>query len=87
MDTPISSDDVPALYTVDLSSTFGAEYKHLAHDMLRMLCIQATIQIMIYFSGDSATTLLTREFLLLLIYVEMGVLLYWLVIRKLWRFQ
>jgi hypothetical protein len=79
-------EEVDALFTIDLSSSpIGSEYKHVINDLLRMLCIQATIQVMLYFSGGEGS-FVTREFVLLLVYVEMGVLLYWLVVRKLWRF-
>lgn len=71
-----------SLFTVNISDTIGSEYTSLMEDLLRMLCIQLTIQVMLYFSGDVGNSFITREFMLLLIYVEMGVLLYWLVMRK-----
>lgn len=76
-----------SLYTFDVSTHMGSsDYIKLFDDVLRMLCIQLTIQIMLYFSGDAGATFLSREFVLLLMYVELGVMLYWLVVRKLLKF-
>jgi hypothetical protein len=59
------------------------EYLHMLDDMARMLCIQLTIQVLLYFSGDTDRSFFTREFLLLVMYVELGVMLYWLIVRRL----
>jgi hypothetical protein len=76
-----------ALYNVDVTASMGSsDYVRMFEDILRMLCIQFTIQVMLYFSGDASSQFFSREFVLLLMYVELGVLLYWLVIRKLIKF-
>jgi hypothetical protein len=74
-----------AFYTINVSDFLGStEYNAVIDDLLRMLCIQLTIQIMLYFGGSSGTdTFWTNDFVLLLIYIELGVLLYWLVVKKL----
>ena len=74
------------MYVLDVGRALGPEYAPMLDDVLRMVCIQLTIQVMLFFSGDSERAFLTREFLLLVTYIELGVLLYWLVVRKLLRF-
>ncbi len=74
-----------AIYNVNISDTLGStEYNAVIEDLLRMLCIQLTIQAMLYFSGSRGTEAFwSNDFVLLLIYIELGVLLYWLVVKKL----
>lgn len=76
-----------SLYNVELNQSIGSEYAPMFEDIVRMLCIQFTIQVMLYFSGDTEQSFITREFILLIMYIELGVLLYWLVVRKLIRFR
>lgn len=86
-----------ALFTFDvtralggqgLSPTGAAKYAPMLDDVLRMVCIQFTIQLMLYFSGaPGAARILSAEFLTLLLYVVLGVLFYWLVLRELVAFR
>lgn len=73
-----NSDD--AMFTVPVSSLVGKEYIPLVDDVVRMVCIQCTIQLMIFLGGGAA--FFTSDFVLLVIYVVLGVMLYWLVVRK-----
>jgi hypothetical protein len=77
-DSNINSDD--AMFTVPVSSLVGKEYIPLVDDVVRMVCIQCTIQLMIFLGGGAA--FFTSDFVLLVIYVVLGVMLYWLVVRK-----
>ncbi len=81
---------VPAAVTVPITQRLGAEYVPLFHDALRMLCIQATIQLMTHLGQDDAMAprpLLSADFLTLLLYVVLGVMLYWLAVRRLIAFE
>lgn len=84
--TPTSTPTTASLFKIKVSEWIGTEYTGMLDDIIRMLCIQFTIQIMLYFSGDVGTAFFTREFMLLLLYVELGILLYWLVMKKLVQF-
>jgi hypothetical protein len=76
------------LFNIRIRDFLGPEYAPMFDDILRMLCIQLTIQIMLYFSGSIGDgAFISREFLLLLTYIELGVLLYWLVVKKLVSFN
>lgn len=81
---------VPAAVTVPITQRLGAEYVPLFHDALRMLCIQATIQLMSHLSQEDAIVsrpLLSADFIMLLLYVVLGVMLYWLAVRRLIAFE
>lgn len=71
-----------ALFSFSVSDAVGTEYVPMFNDMVRMAVIQLTIQMLLYFSGDAGERYFTREFLMLLMYIILGVLMYWLVVRK-----
>lgn len=73
------------LYTIDISKSMGREYVPVCEDIMRMLLIQLTIQMMFYLSA-SDRAFLTEEFILLVLYIILGVCLYWLVFRSLVKF-
>lgn len=81
---PFTAEDSAAMYSVNVSEVIGPDYKPMFDDLLRMLCIQLTIQAMLYFGGSRGDDAFwSNDFVLLLIYIELGVLLYWLVVKKL----
>ena len=74
-----------AVFKVDVSGLVGADYLPMLDDVVRMVCIQATIQLMIFMAGGSGP-FFSADFVMLVLYVILGVMLYWLVIRKLVAF-
>lgn len=73
-----------SLNRVDLSSGFGVDASYMANDLMRVLSIQIAIQIMLVISDASGQTrFFSPLFLSLVIYVTLGVMLYWLALRKL----
>jgi hypothetical protein len=75
----------PSYFVVNLDETIGREYAPVVEDIFRMICVQFTIQLMLYFSG-STTSLITMDLACIVAYVIMGVLLYWLVFRSIVKF-
>jgi hypothetical protein len=75
---------VRALLRLPVSRWLGVEYVPVAEDVLRMVCIQAAIQAMLVLSVDPVdlTGFLAWDFVLLLAFVAVGVLLYWLLVRR-----
>lgn len=52
-------------------------------DAMRMLCIQATIQLMgVLSGGEPSSSFLSADFVLLVVYVVLGVMMYWLAVRR-----
>lgn len=75
-----------SMFVVDVSSKIGKEYIPLVDDVARMVLIQFMIQFMFHLSLPNFG-LLTEEFVLLLLYIILGVCLYWLVFRNLVLFK
>jgi len=72
-----------AIWTVNLSKTLGHEGVLALRDIARMICIQFTVQLLLYFNDARCTAFWTAEFVLLSLYVIMGVLVYWLLLKRL----
>lgn len=71
-----------SLFNIDISEALGLDFVPMANDIMRMLCIQVAIQIMMVISGAPGTSFLTADFLLLVFYTALGLTLYWLAVRK-----
>lgn len=70
-----------AMYNLQVSELFGRDAPWMFQDILRMLCIQFMIQAGAAFSEPSFP-FWSAEFVTLLLYIVLGVMLYWLVVRK-----
>lgn len=75
----------PSMYTIDVSGKLGSEYVPLFEDIARMFLIQITIQMMFYMSLPDRA-FMTDEFILLMLYIILGVCLYWLVFKNIIKF-
>lgn len=73
------------LWTVKTTPTFGQDSHIMFDDIVRMILIQVTIQLMFYMSTNDRQ-FFTEEFVLLVLYIILGILLYWLVFRKAIKF-
>lgn len=72
-----------ALYTIKLSNP---EYVSMVDDIVRMVLIQVTIQFL-YFINNPDTGFFTADFFLLVLYIVLGVCVYWLIFKKLIVFK
>lgn len=68
-----------SLYTVTLPNK---EYVALMDDISRMVIIQFTIQFLYYINNKEGERFFTLDFFLLLVYIVLGVCLYWLIFKK-----
>lgn len=73
-----------AIYTVQLQNS---EYAPLIDDIARMVIIQFTLQFLYYINDTTNNSFFTADFFLLVIYVSLGVCVYWLVFKKLVLFK
>ena len=71
-----------SVFRVDVGELFGVDYVPMANDILRMVCIQIAIQLMMVLSGVGPAVFFSTGFLLLVFYTALGVMLYWLAVRK-----
>ena len=72
-----------ALYVINLQNP---EYVGLIEDIIRMVTIQITIQFL-YFINNTDVGFFTVDFFLLVIYIVLGVCVYWLIFKKLIVFK
>lgn len=75
------------LFPIHLTARLGSDAAPLANDVLRMICIQLSIQLMLALSDPSGVgSVFTTEFILLIVYITLGAMLYWLAIRRIISF-
>jgi hypothetical protein len=72
------------LYVVDIPQK---EYIGLVDDIARMVIIQASIQLLLYATSPEQNQFFSADFILLVIYIILGICLYWLVFKKLVSFK
>jgi len=70
----------PSIYNFDLD--IDKEYVPAINDMIRMFIIQLVVNIMFYVSNPKENALLNETFLETLLYILLGVMTYWLIIKK-----
>jgi hypothetical protein len=63
------------------------EYIELADDVARMVIIQVAIQFLYYLNNTEQVQFFSADFILLVIYMVLGILLYRLVFRKMITFK
>lgn len=73
-----------SLYVINVPNK---EYIEFINDVIRMLTIQFMIQFLFYINNPGEVAFFSSDFLLLIIYVTLGVCVYWLVIKKLVIFK
>lgn len=73
---------MPALFSLPVSRLLGPEYVPMVSDMARMVCLQGFVQMMTYLSGDGAGAMSGVDWVVLVLYIWLGVLFYWCVLRR-----
>jgi len=72
------------LYVVDVPKK---QYICMIDDIIRMTTIQIVIQFLFYINGPDGTAFFSVDFILLVLYIALGVCVYWLIIKKLIVFK
>lgn len=73
-----------SLYVVNV---VNKEYIEFINDIIRMITIQIMIQFLFYINNPNEVAFFSADFFLLLIYIILGVCVYWLIIKKLIIFK
>ena len=79
----MGNSDGEALVDLDVTTLVGDEYVPLVDDTMRMLTLQVIIQFMLMLRSPKEYSMLSESFFELLFYIILGLMTYWLVIRKL----
>lgn len=73
-----------ALYEFDATNMLGGEeYKGMFDDLARFIFIQLMIQAMLVMMDPTRYQFFATDFIVLLLFVVLGVMFYWLVFKKL----
>jgi hypothetical protein len=75
-----------SLYKVDISALWGKEYIPMMDDIVRFVAIQSIIQLMLYTMDGKLFPLFSTDFLLLVMFIVIGVMFYHLVVKRFVRF-
>lgn len=76
-----------SLYSINISKHLGEEYVGMLDDIARFVVIQIAIQMMLCMMDPARFKFFAPDFLMLLVFIVIGVLLYWLVFKKLVSFR
>lgn len=76
--------DEASLYVIDVPKK---EYLPMIDDIARMVMIQFSIQLLLFATNPEENQFFSADFILLLIYIVLGVCLYWLVFKRLVIFK
>lgn len=76
-----------ALYEINISEAIGSEYVGMCNDLARFIIIQFAIQLMLVTIDPARFSIFSADFMLLLLFIVIGVLLYWLVFKKIVSFK
>lgn len=77
MDTENISQSIKPLFEIDLSQCLGDEFSCMMNDILRLFSIQIVLQLLM-----TSCNITFQDFIILLLYIGIGVMLYWIAIRK-----
>lgn len=75
-----------SIFQVHISKYMSPEYIGMFNDMSRFLIIQIAIQMMLCTLDPAKFAFFSSDFIMLLIFIVVGVLLYWLIFKKLVSF-
>lgn len=76
-----------AIYTIDITKSWGKDYVMMMDDIARFVAIQSTIQLLLFTMDGSVFPFFSADFLLLLLFIIIGVMFYHLVVKKLVVFK
>lgn len=76
-----------AVFTIDISKTIGPEYIMMMEDIARFVAIQTIIQLLLYTMDSQLFPFFSTDFLLLLLFISIGVMFYHLVLKKIVAFK
>ena len=73
------------LYELEISDTIGEEYIPMIEDVSRMITLQIIIQFMLHLRDSEQYPFFSEGFFELLFYIILGLVFYWMVMRKFMR--
>ena len=78
----VSSEEKHSIFTINVPN----EYRSYVEDLSRMIIIQITANLLLTISSPKKFSFFSSEFLKTLLFIVVGVSVYWLVLRKIVSF-
>ena len=78
----IKYDEQYKFYELSVSKILNEDFTHLCNDALRMILLQITIQFMFFTKNPEDNPFFTYIFMETLIYLIIGLCIYWLILKK-----
>lgn len=75
-----------SFFYVRLSKAMSPDMLRMTEDLVRMFIIQITIQFLLYMTDSKSYAFFTPEFIVLLIYILVAIMIYWLIFKKVVQF-
>ena len=69
-----------------ISNQIDPEYMPYIEDLVRMIILQITIQFMYHIKDSTSNAFITTDLFELIMYIILGVSVYWLLFKKIVRF-
>ena len=77
-----------SIYKIDTEQLMGSkEYLFLANDIFKFVSIQFSIQFMYFLANPQKNQMFDADFLMLILFLIIGLLFYWLIFRKIVSFE
>lgn len=73
-----------SIYVIDFTNK---EYIDYINDLIRIVVLQIMIQFLYFVNGDKNTSFLSIDFILLIIYLVLGISVYHLIVKKIINFR
>jgi hypothetical protein len=78
---------IESIYTLNVSKKLGnPEYIGMLNDIARFTIIQIAIQFMLVITDPKRFSMFSADFMVLVLFVVVGVMFYWLVFKKIISF-
>jgi hypothetical protein len=71
------------LFELNVTKYINKEYIPLIEDIIRMTILQFVIQFMFYIKNPEENSLISQYFIEIVLYIILGVCVYWLLFKKL----
>jgi hypothetical protein len=70
------------LYELNISKMIGKEYSLFVNDLVRILVIHTIYDLMVFLNNPGTHSLFNASFFEHILFMTLGILTYWLIVRK-----
>ena len=78
----VTFDQNKNMFVVNITKISNSDFTYLVNDLLRMILLQITIQFMFFTKNPDENPFFTFNFIETLIYIILGLSIYWLIIKR-----